>query len=130
MLKEKRITLPWPSSGLVGEPTLSADRGDLHLALQLVCAGRKCRARFIFAKQRAFRKRAEIHCTKWHVEDALDTVCEVRNSDWAAELSESTCNAWRNRWVMRHFMIYLEKFGCVEVIAESVCIALAPSDGA
>jgi hypothetical protein len=128
MVKEKCIALPWPSSGLVGEPTLSVDGGDLHLAMQLVAAGRKRRSRLIFGRQRAFRKRAEVHCTKWHVEDALDTVCEIRNSDWTVELCEATSSSWRNRWVMRHFMIYLDNFGCIEVIAESVCLALSHND--
>jgi hypothetical protein len=128
MTKEPRIALPWPSSGLMGEPTLSTNGGDLHVAMQFVAGGRKGRTRLIFARQRAYRRRSEVHCTKWHVEDALDAVCEVRSSDWTVELCESTTPAWRNRWVMRHFMIYLDNFGCLEVVAESVSLALSQND--
>jgi hypothetical protein len=129
MLKEKRIALPWPSSALVGEPALLMRDSDLHLAMEFQAAGRRRRARLLFAKQRAFRKRSEVHCTTWHVDDAFDTVCEVRSSDWARELCAATSLAWRNRWVMRHFMLYLDGFGCIEVIAESVSLALGADGG-
>jgi hypothetical protein len=128
MLKEKRIALPWPSSTLVGEPGFVMKDGDLHLAMEFEAQRRRHPARLIFSKQRAFRRRSEVHCTTWHVDGAFDTVCEVRNSDWTPELSESTAAAWRNRWVMCHFMIYLDGFGCLEVVAESVSLALAASD--
>lgn len=101
--------------------------GELHLVMQFTEHGRL--ARVIFSKPRAFRKRAEVHCAKRHVDGVLDTVCEITGSDWTAELSEATLAAWRNRWVMRHFMLYLEGFGCLEVVAESVALAvLDPSE--
>lgn len=128
MVKQKGIALPWPSSSLVGQPIISANAGDLHLVMQFVAGGRARRMRLIFARQRAFRKRATVHCARWHVEGTLDTVCEVRNSDWTAELCEATSAAWRNRWVMRHFMIYLDNYGCIEVVAESAAVAMPAND--
>lgn len=29
---------------------------------------------------------------------------------------------WRDYWVMRHFMIYVDSFGCIEVVAESAVL--------
>jgi hypothetical protein len=75
-----------------------------------------------FVKQRAFRKRAEIYCTRWHVEGVYDTVCEVQPSDWVEELRAAAVPEWRDQWVMRHFMIYVDGFGCLEVVAESVVL--------
>jgi hypothetical protein len=72
-----------------------------------------------FVKPRAFRKRAEIYCKGFHLE-AYDTVCEIEDSEWVAELRNDSVPEWRYYWVMRHFMVYLDGFGCLEVIAESV----------
>ena len=66
--------------------------------------------------------RAEIYCTSWHVVDTFDTVCEVEGSDWVQELRSTSVPEWRDRWVMRHFMIYVDSFGCIEVVAESVSL--------
>lgn len=127
--KERLIALPWASSALAAEPVLSSERGALHLAMQFGIGGGRRRARLIFGKQRAFRKRSEVHCSPWHVEGALDTVCEVRCSDWTRELAGATTRAWRNRWVMRHFILYLTGFGCIEVAAESVALAVGGNAG-
>ena len=75
-----------------------------------------------FIKPRAFRKREETYCTAWHVKDVYDTVCEVTASQWVAELRNDAVPEWRDHWVMRHFMIYLDAFGCVEVVAESATL--------
>jgi hypothetical protein len=59
---------------------------------------------------------------EWHVEGTFDTVCEVKGSDWVDELSAAAPPEWRNQWVIRHFMIYVDSFGCLEVVAESVSL--------
>jgi hypothetical protein len=75
-----------------------------------------------FVKARAFRKRAEIYCRRWHRDDAYDTLCEILESDWVAELRSDAVQEWRDRWVMHHFIIYLDSFGCLEVVAESALL--------
>jgi hypothetical protein len=94
------------------------------LLLSLVCDddGRKQPVGVLFVKPRAFRKREETYCTGWHVKDAYDTVCEIRESDWVKELRHDATPEWRDSWVMRHFMIYVDSFGCLEVIAESAAL--------
>jgi hypothetical protein len=123
MEKHRLFELPCASTGAIKEPTL-IDRDDGGLLVSLVGDddGRSVQAGVLFVKPRAFRKRAEVYCTSWHVKDVYDTVCEIRESDWVAELRVDAVAEWRDRWVMRHFMIYLDSFGCLEVIAESASL--------
>ncbi|MCW5220686.1 hypothetical protein D5041_13295 [Verminephrobacter aporrectodeae subsp. tuberculatae] len=94
------------------------------LLLSMVCDDDPINRSFgvLFIKPRAFRKREEIYCTVWHIEDAYDTVCEIQGSDWVDELRAAATPDKRDYWVMRHFMIYVDSFGCLEVVAESVLL--------
>ena len=122
MHKQELLVLPFPSTSVVRGPVLCTDGGDLLLSMDFDDDGQKRSASVRFVKQRAFRKRSEIYCTGWHVNDAYDTVCEVKGSDWVAELRNDAVPDWRDRWVMRHFMIYVDSFGCLEVVAESAVL--------
>jgi hypothetical protein len=97
---------------------------DGGLLLSLVCDDdrREQPVAVLFVKPRAFRKREETYCTGWHVSETYDTVCEVIESDWVAELRSDAVPEWRDRWIMRHFMIYVDGFGCLEVVAESAAL--------
>jgi len=119
MLKKKELVLPFPSSAIVRGPVLCTDMGDLLLSMCFDDDGEERSFALKFVRQRAFRKRAETYCTGWHVRDVFDTVCEVENSDWVSELRSDAMPEWRDRWVMRHFMIYIDGFGCLEVVADS-----------
>lgn len=76
---------------------------------------------------RAFRKRAESLCTPWHIEGAYDTVAEVRDSEWVAELSAVRPDQ-AARFPMTHYMLYLDSYGCLEVVAAQW--SLLPDDSA
>ena len=122
MEKLPLFSLPYPSTAAIQGPILiDQDRGML---LSLVCDenGQQQPAGVLFIKPRAFRRREEIYCTEWHVKDVYDTVCEIKNSDWVAELRKDAVPEWRDRWVMRHFMIYVDGFGCLEVVAASASL--------
>ena len=68
---------------------------------------------------RAYRFRAEGHCTAWHVEGAYDTLAEVSGSGWVSELlSAEPAETW-GRWEIRHFILYIDSAGCYEVAAQS-----------
>lgn len=67
----------------------------------------------------ATRTRAERCCNVWHIEGAYDTLVEVTDSEWVAEVRKDMQEQWRNRWEMHHYMIYLDSAGCFEVIASS-----------
>lgn len=116
------FSLPYPSTSAIHEPKLV--RNPRGLLLTLVCDdnGHQRQTGVLFVKPRAYRKREEIYCTVWHIEAAYDTVCEVKESDWVAELRNDAAPDWRDRWVMRHFMIYVDSFGCLEVVAESAVL--------
>lgn len=122
MEKLSLFSLPCSSTAAIHGPTLiDQDRG---LLLSLVCDDDGCERSFgvLFTKPRAFRKREETYCTGWHIKDAYDTVCEINESDWVAELRNDAVPEWRDHWVMCHFMIYVDSFGCLEVIAESATL--------
>lgn len=121
MLKDKKLVLPYPSTALRRGPQLFTDGADLVVSIDF--ADEKLHSVSLrFVRQRAFRKRSEIYCTRWHVEGTFDTVCEIKGSDCVDELSSAAPSDWRNRWVMRHFMTYLDGLGCLEVVAESVSL--------
>lgn len=122
MKKQALLTIPVPSTAIVRGPTLCTDAGNLLLSMELDDDGRKRSICLRFVKQRAFRKRSEIYCTPWHIEDVYDVVCEIHGSEWVDELRTAAAPEWRDRWVMRHFMIYVDSFGCLEVIADSVVL--------
>lgn len=122
MEKLQLFSLPCPSTAVMRGPDLAADGGDLLLSMDFDDDGQKRSAYLRFVKQRAFRKRSETYCTSWHIKDAYDTVCEIRDSDWVDELRAAAVPEWRDYWVMRHFMVYVDSFGCLEVIAESAML--------
>jgi hypothetical protein len=120
MEKLSLFSLPCASTAAINEPILfDQDRG---LFLSMVCDddGHERSVGVLFVKPRAFRKRAEIYCNAWHVDQSYDTVCEVKDSNWVAELRAEAAPEWRDFWIMRHFMIYVDSYGCLEVVAESV----------
>jgi hypothetical protein len=122
MEKKAVFSLPCASTSVVQGPTLvDEDRG---LLLSMICDddGRSRSIGVLFIKPRAFRKREEIYCTTWHIDGAYDTVCEIQKSDWVDELCAAAVPEWRDYWVMRHFMIYVDSFGCLEVVAESAVL--------
>lgn len=122
MHKQKILELPLPSTALLRSPTLQTDGGELLLSMEFGDDGQKRSARLRFIKQRALRTRAEIHCTPWHVTNTFDTLCEVQDSTWVQELRFDSVPEWRDRWILRHYIIYLDSFGCLEVICESASL--------
>ncbi len=71
-----------------------------------------------FVNVRAYRFRAEGHCTPWHVEDAYDTLVEVEHSAWVAELIAAERSEAGSRWRIRHLLIFIDGSGAFEVAAE------------
>jgi len=122
MYKQELLVLPFPSTAVIRGPVLCTDGGDLLLSMDFDDDGQKRSASLRFAKQRAFRKRSEIYCTGWHVSDTYDTVCEVKESDWVGELRNDAVPDWRDRWVIMRHLIYIDSFGCLEVVAESALL--------
>lgn len=74
---------------------------------------------WVFSWVRAFQHRAESYCTPWHIDGAYDALVEVEDSQWLAELTQAMPEDMRARFDMHHFMIYLDSYGCYEVIAQA-----------
>jgi len=75
-----------------------------------------------FKRTWAKRTRSESACTVWHIDGAYDTLVEIENSSWVAEVQAETLDSQRKRgesWNMHHYMIYLDSVGCFEFLAES-----------
>ncbi|MES2934502.1 MAG: hypothetical protein V4805_13560 [Pseudomonadota bacterium] len=122
MKKTPLFSLPSSSTDAIHSPFLSDQDEGLLLSMTCDDNGSDRFIRLRFLKPRAFRKREETYCTTWHVKDTYDTVCEVSDSDWVEELRRDAVPEWRDRWVLRHFIIYVDSFGCLEVIAESALL--------
>lgn len=120
--KKTFLVLPFASTAVPGEPALCTAGGDLLLRMDYDHEGEKRSAGVRFMQHRAHRMRSECYCTRWHIEMPYDALCEIEDSKWVDELRADAPKEWQNYWVMRHFMIYVEDFGCLEVVAESAVL--------
>lgn len=118
MAKLPRATLPVPSTALLADPTFYDPGGDAELRYEFDRDGAVVRGGFRFEQVRAFRFRAEGHCTVWHV-DAYDTLVEVTPSDWVGELRAAQPAEARTNWEIHHFLIFIDGAGAYEVAAAS-----------
>lgn len=122
MAKTPLFTLPMPSTTLVSGPIMSFDVADMLLSMNFDDIEQQCVAVIRFRKVRAFCKRAELHCSLWHSQGTYDQLCEILPSAWVDDLRASTVEDRRELWTMRHFMIFVDSYGCLEVVGESVAI--------
>jgi hypothetical protein len=117
--KKALATLPVASTALLSDATLEHPGGEVMLRFEFERDGGVIRSGLRFEKVRAFRFRAEGHCTAWHVEGTYDTLTEVSDSVRVGELlAAEPAEVW-GRWEIRHFMIYIDGSGCYEIAAAS-----------
>lgn len=114
----QRISVP---STEIDGVSVTDQEGALVLRFELPPDSPAAEEGFRFPWVRAYRHRAELYCTEEHLE-AYDTLVEIRNSPWVAELKACAAPEWRDRFAMNHYMIYLDSAGCYEVVAESWAI--------
>ena len=112
--------MPVASTSLLSDPECVHASPDFEMHFEYMSGLEQKRGVIVFRKVRGYRQRAEIHCKESHINDAYDTVVEIRNSDWSTEFLEATPDHQKDIWVLRHFMIYVDSFGCLEVLGESV----------
>jgi hypothetical protein len=122
MEKKKVLILPYPSSPILDGTELRNSGGDIYLKIGFDVDEIEKYVTLRFKKVRAYRKRAESHCESWHVKDVMDNVAVVIGSDWVAELRAVTNTQNKNAFEMNHYMIYVDDFGSLEVVAETVAI--------
>ena len=68
-----------------------------------------------FNRIRASRLLSEPFCTAWHIEDAYDTLVEIKNSTWINEFDKKL---HKEAWELHHYLIYLDSAGSFEFIAK------------
>jgi hypothetical protein len=110
------MRLPIPSTEM-DEVTLLHARGALSLRLEY---GERegSTGQFRFERARAHRHRAESHCPAWTV-GAYDRLVEIDESPWLQELVAAMPEDMRDLFEMHHYAIYLDSFGCYEVVASA-----------
>jgi len=116
-LKKRLAEISIPSTE-IERRRVDDSRGAWTLRYSYFVEDRLHQAGVEFSRRRAYRYRAESHCTVWHL-DAYDTLVEVENSEWVAELREAMPEDMRDMFEMHHYMIYLDSSGCFEVVAAS-----------
>jgi hypothetical protein len=116
--KVAQADLPLPSTE-VDNVNYVDEGGDALLRLEFERDKTQVRLGILFDSVRAYRFRAESHCTEWHVDGVYDTLAEVVDSDWVAELRAAQPEHMHHMFEIHHFMIYLDSSGCYEVAAAS-----------
>ena len=114
--KKPLYQIPVASTGFIHEATMTEPGPTIRFDFFRDCVAYRSGIRFLGTV--ATRTRAERACTEWHIQDAYDTLVEIENSPWVAEIRQCIPEAWQNQWQLRHFMIYLDSSGCFEVIAD------------
>ncbi|MFL5613568.1 MAG: hypothetical protein ACJ796_07910 [Gemmatimonadaceae bacterium] len=109
--------LPVPSTAVEGPIEFTDSGAQVTLVAHFKEGQQRRRTELSFSKVRAYRHRAEAHCTAGHIEGVYDTLVEVTGSDWVNELWRDTPDRLKNKWVLRHFMIYFDSSGCYEIVA-------------
>ena len=119
MKTERRFVIPSPSTAIVSGPSYGFEGGVLALRFTLDDDGRRRDCELRFSRARAVQHRVESFCQPWQVEVAYDTLVEVLDSQWVEDLREAARAKGRDCWPISHFVIYLDSFGCLEVVAET-----------
>lgn len=112
-------SLPVPSTSITSHVRFEYPGGDALLRFDFYRDETPYATGIRFEKVRAYRFRAESHCTAWHINGVYDTLAEVTGSDWVAELHMAESPSAWGRWEIHHFMIYVDSAGCFEVAAGS-----------
>ena len=100
--------------------------GGLIITFAYLNGKSRVRGKLLFLKPRSYRWRAEVHCTAWHIGNSYDAISEVMDSSWAQEIGNDTAKGWKDKWVLRHFKVYLDSWGAFEVLCEDFSFSEVP----
>jgi hypothetical protein len=120
--------LPVASTQLLEEPQLVFSLASTSIPLRFEREDMEVSQSVTFEKVRAFRHRAELLCTIWHLQ-AYDKVVAIDDSDWVEELNRASQESSQRRFVMNHYMLFLADAGAFELVAESVALKEQDSKG-
>lgn len=72
-----------------------------------------------FSRTRAYRYRAESHCTVWHVENCYEELAMVPESSWVQELMADYSHSKPLGYSVSHYIVFVADDGCYEFAAEA-----------
>jgi hypothetical protein len=110
--------VPVPSTGFVADPVLCGN----VIRFSYVDGDIEKKFGIRFHNVMAKRTRSEGACTLWHIKDAYDVLVEVKDSTWSREIMIEIRDRPDSDPVLshqRHYLIFLDGAGCIEVLAES-----------
>lgn len=108
-----------PPSAYTESAVFTHPGGDAELRCVYERGGSMYSGGILFHRVRAYRFRAESHCTVWFIDGAYDTLVEVSPSEWVDGLAATAAVSYASAWTIRHFLIYVDGAGAYEVAAES-----------
>jgi hypothetical protein len=118
-LKIARGVLTTPSTAITKEVAMEAAEGSVSLRFEYDRDGVIYGGGVRFHRVRAYRFRTESLCTAWHIEGVYDTVAEIEDSQWVAELTTTEPRETAGFFEMRHYMLFIDSAGCFEVVGAS-----------
>jgi hypothetical protein len=110
--------LPVSSTSLTYEPVARLDPGELLIRFEYEDAGRRQVLVLAFPGCRAIKQLAERFSVAASLEIAYDTLVEIRNSPWLAELEDEARRHRQHSPGLHHYLIYLDDFGTLDVVAD------------
>lgn len=102
---------------LVDYPTLCSHDLQLDLQLTVLWKGETLQKSIRFNKYNGIKYTTDYSMTTWHI-STLGFISEVSSSAWVASL-EASAQERDPRPLGRHFIVALDEWGALEVIADS-----------
>ncbi len=107
-----------PSTAIVDEPRLESAGGRLTLRWRFDRETRVLASGLQFEGASDFRHGTESHSTSWHLA-GYDHLVQVSPSEWLEEAKEIEVARGYGGWEIKHYLIYLDSWGYLEVLARS-----------
>jgi hypothetical protein len=116
MKKKILYTIPVPSTSFTQGAELCSE-SEIKYSYRENGSNVNCILRFYGVSTQW--SRTERCCTLWHIQDTYDTLVEVEDSEWSAEIKKAIPDHLQGDHEYNHYMIYLDSSGCFEFIADS-----------
>lgn len=118
-IKKPIYSVPIASTSFTREAYLDCSGIGKIIRYEYECELGERRSGLKFNQVSAFRTRSERCCSAWHISGAYDTLVEVEDSSWLAEVTKDVAEPYRESWKPIHYMIYLDSAGSFEFLALS-----------
>ena len=121
MTAEKLAQLPVPGSGC-GNICVLSDGVELSVEYEYRADGADWVGKLCFSDCIAHRFRNEMH-SKGYCSESYDSVAEVKDSPWFAELIRNEPTGVRDLVDKKHFGVFFSNNGYLEIVADAFTLA-------